>query len=33
MCGGVWKPVESVEGSVEFFHTSSGDIVELQLIV
>ena len=33
MCRVLWKPVESVEGSVEFFHTSSEDIVELQLIV
>ena len=29
----VWILVESVEGSVEKFHTSGGDVVEFQLVV
>ena len=32
-CGGMWKTVESVEGSVEKFHTSGGEVVEFQLVV
>ena len=29
----VWILVESVEGSVEKFHTSGGEVVEFQLVV
>ena len=32
-CEGMWKSVESVEGSVEKFHTSGGEVVEFQLVV